>query len=60
MSFVASELAAAEAAEEQAFGGLFRPHDTESYRDALTEWISAAEKLCRLCWVQPNGTTGPM
>jgi hypothetical protein len=61
MAFVvASELAAAKAAEHEAFVGLFRLHDTESYRNALVKWIDAAERLCRLCWLQPSGATGQM
>jgi hypothetical protein len=61
MAFVvASELEAAEAAEQEAFHGLFRLHDTESYHNALATWIGAAERLCRLCWVRPGGTAGPL
>ncbi|MGA2125724.1 MAG: hypothetical protein ABSG76_06175 [Xanthobacteraceae bacterium] len=61
MAFVVvAELAAAEAAEQEAFRGLFRLHDSESYHDALAAWIGAAERMCRLSTARPNGTAGPI
>jgi hypothetical protein len=60
MAFVVvAELAAAEAAEQEAFRGLFRLHDSESYRSALATWIGAAERMCRLSSARQIGTSGP-
>jgi hypothetical protein len=59
MAFVVvAELAAAEAAEQEAFRGLFRLHDSESYRDALAKWIGAAERMCRLSSSRQTGAAG--
>jgi hypothetical protein len=57
---VASELAAAQAEEQEAFCGLFRLHDTESYQAALRRWVGAAERLCWLNWVEPTARRGPV
>jgi len=60
MAFVVvSKLAAAQAAEQEAFHGLFRLHDTESYRHALARWIGAAERMCRLSSVRQADPSGP-
>lgn len=54
MAFVvASELA-------EPLRGLCRLHDTESYHDPLSRWISAAERLCHLSLAQSNSTAGSM
>jgi hypothetical protein len=43
-----AELANAMYAEQEEFAALFRLHDTDSYRLAVSTWARVAEKFCLL------------